>query len=210
MKPRSWGQAIGTDNHPVALVDSANNVYQHGKVQEAKDLTLGTSDATDRMTTLCFPQDVTLPENVVAFTVAGLDASDITISQPIESTVAANTPVILLNTGTTDATVSLPATNGIFSNSETASTTVTTEGNVLTGTYSDLTTLDAALYYFENSSFSHAPTNLPSAYQCYVEYASGADTYTPAIAQYLSYPTQNSDNYYEIYNAAQLKWFATS
>ena len=203
----SWGQAIGTDSHPVALVDGTNNVYQHGKVQEAKDLTLGTSDATDRMTTLCFPQDVTLPENVVAFTVAGLDASDITISQPIESTVAANTPVILLNTGTTNATVSLPATNGIFSNSETASTTITTGGNVLTGTYSDLTTLDAALYYFENSSFSHAPTNLPSAYQCYVEYASGADTYTPAIAQYLSYPTQNSDNYYEIYNAAQLKWF---
>ena len=203
----SWGQAIGTDNHPVALVDGTNNVYQHGKVQEAKDLTLGTSDATDRMTTLCFPQDVTLPENVVAFTVAGLDASDITISQPIESTVAANTPVILLNTGTTDATVSLPATNGIFSNSETASTTVTTDGNVLTGTYSDLTTLDAALYYLENSSFSHTPTNLTSAYQCYVEYASGADTYTPAIAQYLSYPTQNSDSYYEIYNAAQLKWF---
>ncbi len=201
----SWGQTIGTDAHPVALTTD-NTVYQYGKVQEAKDLLLGTSDATGRMTTLCYPREVTLPENVVAFTVTGLDATNITLSQPIENTVAANTPVILLNTGTTNATISLPATNGIFSNSTTASTAITADDDMLTGTYSDLTALTDAQYCFETSSFSHMATML-SAYQCYLEYTDGADTYTPEIAQYLSYPTLNSNGYYEIYTATQLKWF---
>ncbi len=201
----SWGQTIGTDAHPVALTTD-NAVYQYGKVQEAKDLTLGTSDATGRMTTLCYPREVTLPENVMAFTVTGLDGTDITISQPIENTIAANTPVILLNAGTTNATVSLPATNGIFSNSATASTAITADDDILTGTYSDLTALTDAQYCFATSSFSHMATML-SAYQCYLEYTDGADTYTPEIAQYLTYPTKNSEDYYEIYTATQLKWF---
>ncbi len=204
----SWGQTIGTDSHPVELT-ADNAVYQYGKVQEADTLTL----AKGGMTTLCFPREVALPENVMAFTVTGLaDDSEIIISNPIENTVAASTPVILLNAGTADAAISLPATNGIFSNSATSSTAITADDDFLTGTYSDLTSLSDGQYAFASatSSFHSATTYcgaMPSAYQCYLEYRGGADTYTPGIAQYLSYPTQNSEGYYEIYTATHLKWF---
>ncbi len=203
---RKWGQIIGTDEHPVALVDGVNNVYQYGKVQDATTLTLGTTETTNRMTTLCFPHDVTLPEKVMAFTVTGMDGKNITMSKLDASVVPACTPVILLNTGTTEATVSLPATNGIFTNSATTGTIISQTGNLLMGTCDDLTSLTATQYGLENSSFAHT-TTLPTAYQCYLDYDSGADTYTPAIAQYLEYPIKNSEGYYEIYNATQLKWY---
>ncbi len=202
----SWGQTIGMDAHPVALVDGINNVYQFAQVQEDKDLTLGTTDATGRMTTLCFPREVSLPEKVTAFTVTGMDASNIEISQLGTNVVPGYTPVILLNTGTEEATVSLPSTNAAFSNSTAA--IVSQSGNLLKGTYRDLTSITETQYCLDLSSFSRTPTNISAAYQCYLEYASGAETYTPVIAEYLDYPSLNSDNYYEIYNVAQMKWFA--
>ncbi len=203
----SWGQTIGTDNHPVALEEGKNEVYQFGKVQEAMPLALGITPETNRMTTLCYPREVTLPEKVTAFTVTAMDGSDIKISKLDASVVPANTPVLLLNIGAAADTISLPCTNGIFSNETTAETIISQSGNMMTGTFSDITSLTETPYTLVNSTFLQSSETLPSAYQCYIEYPSGADAYTPVVIEYLEYPTKNSENCYDIYSVAQLKWF---
>ncbi len=181
----SWGQTIGTDAHPVALVEGINNVYKHDTDQDADKLEILTNYKSNRLTTLCFPKEVTLPENVMAFTVTGVDESsnssyydNYAIMSKLETNVLpANTPVLLMNTGTETATISLPAISGYYTNSATASDAISQEGNLLKGTYSELNLNKNTQYYYSKNYFECDINTTVLAYQCFLETKGGKAGY---------------------------------
>ncbi len=186
----SWGQTIGTDAHPVALEEGSNEVYKHEMAQEATTITLKVDNLYNRTTTLCFPKDVNLPEKVMAFTVIGVDGSsnssyyDNAIMSKLETNVLpANTPVLLMNTGTETATISLPAISGYYTNSETATDAISQEGNLLKGTYSERNLNETTQYYHSYSYFVRNRSITLSAYQCFLEIEGGKEYYRVETAE---------------------------
>ena len=166
-----WGQAIGTDTHPVTLT-ADNVVYKHGTPAEASTISLGTG-SEDRITTLCYPADVVLPNKVKAFTISSLEETDpfsfARMDELKSDIIAANSPVVLVNTGGEAATLNLPAVSGYYSNNETASDIISQSGNLLKGAYSQMS-LDNKMYSWDRSAFvkNHSTSTL-SAYKCYFE-----------------------------------------
>lgn len=166
-----WGQAIGTDAHPVALT-ADNVVYKHDIAAEASTISLGT-DFEDRITTLCYPADVVLPNKVKAFTISSLEGTGswgfARMDELKSDVIAANSPVVLMNTGGEAATLNLPAVSGYYSNNETASDIISQSGNLLKGAYSQMS-LDYNKYSWDRSAFekNHSASTL-SAYKCYFE-----------------------------------------
>lgn len=176
-----WGQTIGTDTHPVALT-ADNVVYKHGTPAEASTISLGTG-FEDRITTLCYPADVVLPNKVKAFTISSLEETDPDFSfarmdELKSDVIAANSPVVLVNTGGEAATLNLPAASGYYSNNETASDIISQSGNLLKGAYSQMS-LDNNKYSLAGSAFVKRGTML-SAYKCYFESESGKYAYCMA------------------------------
>lgn len=175
-----WGQAIGTDTHPVALT-ADNVVYKHGTPAEASTISLGTG-FEDRITTLCYPADVVLPNKVKAFTISSLEGTDsrgfARMDELKSDVIAANSPVVLMNTGGEAATLNLPAVSGYYSNNETASDIISQSGNLLKGTYSQMS-LDNNKYSWNRSVFIQNGGMTPtlSAYKCYFESESGVYYY---------------------------------
>lgn len=166
-----WGQTIGTDAHPVALT-ADNVVYKHGTAAEASTISLGTG-SEDRITTLCYPAYVVLPNKVKAFTISSLEETDpfsfARMDELKSDVIAANSPVVLVNTGGEAATLNLPAVSGYYSNNETASDIISQSGNLLKGAYSQMF-LDNNMYSWDRSAFvkNHGTSTL-SAYKCYFE-----------------------------------------
>lgn len=166
-----WGQAIGTDAHPVTLT-ADNVVYKHGTAAEASTISLGTG-SEDRITTLCYPAYVVLPNKVKAFTISSLEETDpfsfARMDELKSDIIAANSPVVLVNTGGEAATLNLPAVSGYYSNNETASDIISQSGNLLKGAYSQMP-LDNNMYSWDRSAFvkNHGTSTL-SAYKCYFE-----------------------------------------
>lgn len=166
-----WDQTIGTDTHPVALT-ADNVVYKHGTPAEASTISLGTS-RDDRITTLCYPADVVLPNKVKAFIISSLEETDpfsfARMDELKSDVIAANSPVVLVNTGGEAATLNLPAVSGYYSNNETASDIISQSGNLLKGAYSQMS-LDNKMYSWDRSAFvkNHSTSTL-SAYKCYFE-----------------------------------------
>lgn len=166
-----WGQAIGTDTHPVTLT-ADNVVYKHGTAAEASTISLGTG-SEDRITTLCYPAYVVLPNKVKAFTISSLEETDpfsfARMDELKSDIIAANSPVVLVNTGGEAATLNLPAVSGYYSNNETASDIISQSGNLLKGAYSQMS-LDNNMYSWDRSAFvkNHGTSTL-SAYKCYFE-----------------------------------------
>lgn len=166
-----WGQAIGTDAHPVTLT-ADNVVYKHDIAAEASTISLGT-DFEDRITTLCYPADVVLPNKVKAFTISSLEGTGswgfARMDELKSDVIAANSPVVLMNTGGEAATLNLPAVSGYYSNNETASDIISQSGNLLKGAYSQMS-LDYNKYSWDRSAFekNHSASTL-SAYKCYFE-----------------------------------------
>lgn len=172
-----WGQAIGTDAHPVTLT-ADNVVYKHGTPAEASTISLGTG-FEDRITTLCYPVDVVLPNKVKAFTISSLEETEpyfgsARMDELKSDVIAANSPVVLMNTGCEAATLNLPAVSGYYSNNETASDIISQSGNLLKGAYSPMS-LDDNKYCWDRSAFvkNGGMTSTLSAYKCYFESESG-------------------------------------
>lgn len=178
-----WGQAIGTDAHPVALA-ADNVVYKHGTAAEASTISLGT-DILDRITTLCYPADVVLPNKVKAFTISSLEETDpysafARMDELKSDVIAANSPVVLMNTGGEAATLNLPAVSGYYSNNETASDIISQSGNLLKGTYSQMP-LDHNKYcWYRHAFLNGLMTPTLSAYKCYFESEAGKHDYSMA------------------------------
>ncbi len=184
-----WGQAIGTDAHPVALEEGSNDVYKHEISKNVTTLEIRADYEYDRYTTLCFPKGVTLPENVMAFTVTGVDELSkgdfmgyVVMSKLGTNVLPANTPVILMNTGTETATISLPTVTGYYTNSETSTGIVSQDGNLLKGTYSQLTLDWRKRYDYKDCEFAHYESTLP-AYQCFLEIENGKEYYRMETAE---------------------------
>lgn len=175
-----WGQAIGTDTHPVALT-ADNVVYKHGTPAEASTISLGTG-FEDRITTLCYPADVVLPNKVKAFTISSLGETEHQLgiagmNELKSDVIAANSPVVLVNTGSEAATLNLPAVSGYYSNNETASDIISQSGNLLKGAYSQMS-LDNNKYSWDRFAFPNGDmTPTLSAYKCYFESESGKPYY---------------------------------
>lgn len=181
-----WGQAIGTDAHPVALT-ADNVVYKHGTAAEASTISLGTR-SEDRITTLCYPAYVVLPNKVKAFTISSLEETEhqlgLALMNELKSDViAANSPVVLVNTGSEAATLNLPAVSGYYSNNETASDIISQSGNLLKGAYSQMS-LDNNKYSWDRFAFPNGDmTPTLSAYKCYFESESGKHYYYMATSE---------------------------
>lgn len=175
-----WGQAIGTDAHPITLT-ADNVVYKHGTPAEASTISLGT-DNMDRITTLCYPADVVLPNKVKAFTISSLGETEHQLgiagmNELKSDVIAANSPVVLVNTGSEAATLNLPAVSGYYSNNETASDIISQSGNLLKGAYSQMS-LDNNKYSWDRFAFPNGDmTPTLSAYKCYFESESGKPYY---------------------------------
>lgn len=176
-----WGQTIGTDTHPVALT-ADNVVYKHGTPAEASTISLGTS-RDDRITTLCYPAYVVLPNKVKAFTISSLEETEHQLgiagmNELKSDVIAANSPVVLVNTGGEAATLNLPAVSGYYSNNETASDIISQSGNLLKGAYSQMS-LDNNKYSWDRSYFiqNGGMMSTLSAYKCYFESESGTYVY---------------------------------
>lgn len=175
-----WGQAIGTDAHPVTLT-ADNVVYKHGTPAEASTISLGT-DNVDRITTLCYPADVVLPNKVKAFTISSLGETEHQLgiagmNELKSDVIAANSPVVWVNTGSEAATLNLPAVSGYYSNNETASDIISQSGNLLKGAYSQMS-LDNNKYSWDRFAFPNGDmTPTLSAYKCYFESESGKPYY---------------------------------
>lgn len=182
-----WGQAIGTDTHPVTLT-ADNVVYKHGTPAEASTISLGTG-SEDRITTLCYPADVVLPNKVKAFTISSLEETDpfsfARMDELKSDIIAANSPVVLVNTGGEAATLNLPAVSGYYSNNETASDIISQSGNLLKGAYSQMS-LDNKMYSWDRSAFvkNHSTSTL-SAYKCYFESESRKYAYNIATNEHV-------------------------
>lgn len=175
-----WGQTIGTDAHPVTLT-ADNVVYKHGTAAEASTISLGTG-SEDRITTLCYPAYVVLPNKVKAFTISSLEGTDsyfgfARMDELKSDVIAANSPVVLVNTGSEAATLNLPAVSGYYSNNETASDIISQSGNLLKGAYSQMS-LNHNKYSWDRSAFPNGDmTPTLSAYKCYFESESGEYAY---------------------------------
>ncbi len=165
-----WGQNVGTDAHPVALT-ADNLVYNHSLTADESSLTLNADN--NRMKTLCYPEAVTLPDDVKAFTVAGVEkkmSSEDFIACMKEkkgTILPANTPVMLVYGGCTSATITLPAVTAYYDNNETESTIISQEGNLLKGTYSRLDVAASRLGWDSNLGVFYAYYS-GSAYSCYL------------------------------------------
>lgn len=175
-----WGQTVGTDAHPVTLT-ADNVVYKHGTPAEASTISLGT-DIMGRITTLCYPADVVLPNKVKAFTISSLEETEHQLgiagmNELKSDVIAANSPVVLVNTGSEAATLNLPAVSGYYSNNETASDIISQSGNLLKGAYSQMS-LDNNKYSWDRFAFPNGDmTPTLSAYKCYFESESGKPYY---------------------------------
>lgn len=153
------------------------------RLEDAKTITINVDQSYNRTTTLCFPKEVSLPNKVKAFTVTEVKTCSSStystydgtavVNELEASVVPANTPVILMNTGTETAKVQLPSVGYSYTNNASESTIITKEGNLLKGIYSSMNLSSGTQGYIECSAFCSWGSRTLPAYQCYLELESG-------------------------------------
>ena len=134
-----WGQKLDQDEHPVALT-AENQVYKQSFTADASTLTI--TGNYDRVTTLCYPSDITLPASIKAFSVTGISDEYAVMTELTGGILPKHTPAVLINMTAAEETIALPAVTGIYSNSAESSITtndISQEGNLLHGSYESKT-----------------------------------------------------------------------
>lgn len=163
-----WGQKLDQDEHPVALT-AENQVYRQSFTADASTLTINGN--YNRVTTLCYPSDITLPASIKAFSVTGINDRYVVMTELTGGILPKHTPAVLINMTAADETIALPAVTGIYSNSAESSITtndISQEGNLLHGSYESKTLNGSTELKWYYSEFMKYYTDL-SPYSAYLK-----------------------------------------
>lgn len=153
-----------------------DNVYgfKNAYIKDLKESTLSIL-AANEWGTLCYPNDVEIPEGVTAYTATAIGENDVIELAEVEGTIPANTPVLLSTTA--NATLTLPATKHVTS----LAAPVTKDGNLLVGCTGAFDLNEATQYVLQkqNDGVAFYRVNpvkpiTTKAYRCYLELPSSA------------------------------------
>lgn len=148
--------------------------FKDAYMKDIKESTLSIL-AANEWGTLCYPNDVVIPEGVTAYTATAIGENDVIELAEVEGTIPANTPVLLSTTA--NATLTLPATKHVTS----LATPVTKDGNLLVGCTGAFVLNEATQYVLQKQNdevaFYRVNPEKPittKAYRCYLELPSSA------------------------------------